>query len=421
MIDLQHLLQNPDRYKEELKKRFIDILVVDAIVETYSLWKTRNQELDLLRQQKNDFNKLIITLNGEEKQTKIVQMKAVSQKIKGLEAEAKELRESLDQLVLKIPCLTWDDIPVGKSDEQNPVTGTWGNKPGFTFEPKPYWELDIYKKYVDQEAGTKVMGSRGYYLRGEIARFQKVLFDYALDQILQQGFELFYVPLMLNEKVYTGTGHLPDFDGQMYETKIDEDKSFYFIGSSEPSIMGYFMDQNVGYLDSPILATCWSSCFRKEAGSYGKDQQGILRVHQFEKIEMVAISKPEETEKVFENFAEIVTNLYQSLGLHFQSVEVCTGDLPSKHRRQIDYNAYFPSQDKFREICSNGNAADFQNRGLRINYTNNKGEKETPWGLNCTAITFRTGLAILEQNQTSEGKIRLPKVLQDRFGKEFLE
>jgi len=158
------------------------------------------------------------------------------------------------------------------------------------------------------------------------------------------------VPLMLNEKVLTGTGHLPDFDGQQYEVSIDENKNFYLIGSSEPSIMGYFMNKNLGSLEVPILATCRSSCFRKEAGSYGKDQQGILRVHQFEKIEMVVICRPEDTEKCFDINAEINEYIWNSLGLCFRKVEICSGDMPGKHFRQQDDDAWFPEAQKFREI-----------------------------------------------------------------------
>ena len=182
------------------------------------------------------------------------------------------------------------------------------------------------------------------------------------------------------------------------------------------------MDKNLGFLDTPILNTCWSTCFRKEAGSYGKDQQGILRVHQFEKVEMVAICKDQSiAEELFEFFGKIEEEIYTALGLHFRSVEVCTGDLPSKHWRQQDFEAWFPNAKKFREICSNGNASDYQNRGLKISYKDGNGINQTPYGLNCSGITFRTGLAIMEQFQDENGKVKLPKVIADKMGKEYLE
>lgn len=264
------------------------------------------------------------------------------------------------------------------------------------------------------------MGSRGYYLHGDVALFQKVLFDYALEIVLKNGLELFYVPLMLNDKVLTGTGHIPDFDGQQYKVEVGENKNHYLIGSSEPSIMGYFMDKNLGEIKDPILATCWSTCFRQEAGSYGKDQQGILRVHQFEKIEMVALGTEAQMLATFDKFNLIVEQIYSGLGLHFRSVEVCSGDIPPKHTRQIDYEAWFPNANKYREICSSGNASDYQNRGLRINYKDELGNNQTPHGLNCTAITFRTGLAILEQFQQADGRVKLPAALASKMGREYL-
>jgi seryl-tRNA synthetase len=422
MVSIQQLLDNTAIFAQNMTDRGRDGNLAQLCVDSYNNWKVKNSELDELRAIKNKFNDLVITLQGDDKVTKINEMKVVSEQIKGLEGELRELREEFDNLLKKIPSLTSFDTPIGKDDSENPQDQIWGQKPEFSFQPKQYWELPVYSKYVFQEDGVKAMGSRGFYLKGEIARFQKVLFDYALDIIMQKGLELMYVPLMLNEKVLTGTGHLPDFDGQQYEVPFDENKSCYLIGSSEPSIMGFFMDKNVGYLSQPLLVTCQSTCFRKEAGSYGKDQQGILRVHQFEKVEMVAICKDQAmAEEYFEYFAMIEELIYNSLGLHFRSVEVCTGDIPSKHWRQQDYEAWFPGADKFREICSNGNASDYQNRGLRISYKGEDGNNHTPWGLNCSGITFRTGLAIMEQFQTEDGRVKIPQVLRERFGKEYLE
>ncbi len=422
MISIVQLLNNQLAFEQNLSDRNKDPKLALLTIEAYNSWRTKNSELDALRATKNSFNETVVNLKGEEKLTAIASMKSVSESIKILEADVRELRENYENLLKKIPSLTSTFTPVGKDDSENPVVGTYGDKPIFDFQPKQYWELPVYSKYVFQEDGVKAMGSRGFYMKGEIARFQKILFDYALEIIMSKGLELMYVPLMLNDKVLTGTGHLPDFDGQQYEVPFDENKSCYLIGSSEPSIMGFYMDKNLGYLNKPELVTCWSSCFRKEAGTYGKDQQGILRVHQFEKVEMVAICQDQsQAEEYFQYFDVIEKEIYSSLGLHYRSVEVCTGDLPSKHWRQQDFEAWFPGADKFREICSNGNAGDYQNRGLRITYKGDDGENHTPWGLNCSGITFRTGLAIMEQFQTIDGKVKIPKVLVPRFRKEFLE
>jgi seryl-tRNA synthetase len=421
MISIQHLAANPHIYQEELLKRGKSPDLALELAKLYEEYKTVLQKTEKMRAEKNDFNKKAVKLDGEAKQVAILEMKKLAENLKKTEEDLKMLKEKLDEMILKIPNLSSPQTPKGKDDTDNPVIKHFGQKKEFQFKPKPYYELDVYQKYVSQKDGVKAMGSRGYYMTGKMANFQRVLFNYALDIVLKEGFELFYVPLMLNDKVLTGTGHLPDFDGQQYEVNINENTSYYLVGSSEPSIMGYYMNKNLGRLEKPILNTCQSSCFRKEAGSYGKDQQGILRVHQFEKLEMVAIAKKDEALALFEKFQEIVEKIYSGLEICYQAVEVCSGDMPSKHYRQIDYEAWFPGENKFREICSNGNASDFQNRGLNIFYIDENGQKQTPWGLNCTAITFRTGLAILEQNQTADGKVKLPNVLVDSFGSQWLE
>ena len=416
MISLQHLLQNPQIYKDELKKRFKHD-VVDQILQIHQAFKPKQQELENLRQQKNEFNDLVISLQGEEKLTKINEMKSVSEQIKTLENTVRELTQNMDKMVAKIPNLSSNKTSIGKDDTENPVIKTNGKKPEFNFEPKPYWELEVYKKYVGSAEGAKAMGSRGFYLLGEMARFRKVLFDWAEDFILQKGFEMMYVPLLLNEKVLTEIGNLPDFDGQLYEVPISENKNYYLIPSSEQSMMAFWAGKHIGELEKPLLMMANTTCFRKEAGSYGKDQQGILRTHQFEKIEIDAIYRPEDEEKVFDFMSAVCEEMYNLLGIHYQAVEVCSGDLPFKHHRQIDYNAYFPGVDQFREICSNGSATNYQNRGLKIRYSENL----IPHSNNCTGMVFRTGLAILEQFQDESGRVKIPQVLVKRFGKEWLE
>lgn len=418
MISIHNLIKNPEIFKQEMQKRFKDDSVIEKILQTYQNYKPKLSELEDLRRQKNEFNELVVNLKGEEKTTQIAKMKQTSEQIKNLESWVKDLKENLDKLISQVPNLTNSKVPKGRDDSDNPVVYAWGDKPKFEFEPKPYWELEVYKKYVASQEGTKVMGSRGFYLRGEMTRFRKILFDWAEDEILKKGFESFYVPLLLNEKTMTEIGNLPDFDGQLYEVPIAENKNYYLIPSSEQSMMGFWAGKNLGDLDKPVLMMANTTCFRKEAGSYGKDQQGILRTHQFEKIEIDAIYKPEDEGRMFEFMSQICQDLYQQLKINYRIVEVCTGDMPQKHHRQQDFEAYFPSSDRFREICSNGSATDFQNRGLKITYGQ---DNQFPHSNNCTGMVFRTGLAILEQFQDKNGRVKIPQVLQARFGKEWLE
>ena len=420
MIDIKHLVQNVERYREELTRRGGNPEFAVEAQRVYEEWKNLKWEIDPLLQEKNDFNKKIGTLSPEERETALEEMKWLSEKIKQKEESLKDLQSHLTQAIAKIPNLTYDAIPIGKSDADNPVVQTWGEKPKFNFEPKPYYELDVYKEFVDQKTWAEVMWARGYFMRGDMAKFQKVLFNWVEQIIWEHGFEPMYVPLMLNEKTMTEIWNLPDFDGQLYEIPINEDTSYFLIPSSEQALMSYYARKNVWDLKEPILVMANTTCFRKESGSYGKDQQGILRVHQFEKIEIDALCRPEDSDKVFDLNAKINEEIYSKLWLHFRAVEVCSGDMPAKHHKQVDYEAWFPGEWKFREVCSNGAASDYQTRGLKTTY-NRDGAKEFAWSLNCTAVTFRTGLAIMEQFQTQDGKVEIPEVLQPyMWGKTIL-
>jgi len=420
MIDIKHLAQNVERYAHELEIRGWETKNAHQAADIYNNWKAQKLELDELLQKKNDFNKSIASLSPEEKQSALADMKKVSDEIKQKELVFKETSQELTKAVAKIPNLTYDGIPVWKSDADNPVVEVWGEKPSFDFEVKPYYELDVYKKYVDQKTGAKVMGARGYFMKWEIAKFQKVLFNWVEQLIWDNGFEPMYVPLMMNEKTMTDIWNLPDFDGQLYEVPINDDTNYYLIPSSEQPLMWYYAGKNVWDLEQPLLVMANTTCFRKESGSYGKDQQGILRVHQFEKIEIDALCRPEDNEKVFALNAKINEEIYSKLWLHFRAVEVCSWDMPAKHHKQIDYEAWFPGEWKFREVCSNGAASDYQTRGLKTTYDRDW-NREFAWSLNCTAVTFRTGLAIMEQFQTADGKVVIPEVLRPfMWGKTML-
>lgn len=421
MIDLNNLFEHPSLYKEGMKKRWKDSAVVDELIVLYEEYKLQLRSLEDMRAEKNTFSKQIWNLTDQEREEKMKDMKELSEKTKILSEKVSWMKSEIDKLLKKIPNVLSKYVPVWNDDNDNLELWLYWNKPYFDFEPKPYWELPVYKKYVWQEEWVKAMWTRWYYMRWEMARFQKVLFDYALDYIMSNWYELFYVPLMLNSNVLTWTWHLPDFDWQQYEVPINESTSFYLIWSSEPSIMWYYLNENVWDLETPIKVTCLSSCFRKESWSYWKDQQWILRVHQFDKVEMVVICRPEHAEECFQNHARINEAIFNSLWIHFRKVEVCTWDMPGKHYRQQDYEAYFPWVDKFREIWSNWNASDFQNRWLWISYKKTPSSKAIPWWLNDTWITFRVWLAIMEQNQTEDWKVKIPTVLVDRFWKKYLE
>ncbi len=418
MISIQHLVENTSLYTKELQKRFMDETLAEKAKQAYLDWKNKQHELEAFRQQKNEFNTIILNLSNEEKTSKILEMKVIAEQIKAIESEAKELKEALDNLIARIPNLTWEGMPIGKDSDANVEKAVYGQKPNFTFTPKNYYELPIFQRDFLSEKGVAASGFRGYFVTGELAKFQRVLFNWVLDRLIQDNFEYVIPPIAVNEELMKGTGFFPTGRDDVYE--ITDGKEVKFIpGTSEPQLMFRYSNEVLD-LTKPKKLTAWTTCFRKEVGSYGKDVKGGIRVHQFEKVETVFICKPEDTYKVFEEMTGIFHNTLDQLGLFYHDLETSTGDNSLKNHRMIDIEAWFPAQEKFRELSSSSICTDYQTRNLNIKYKQADGTVELAHSLNCTGITNRTMFAIMEQFQQEDGSVKVPKVLVERFGKEFL-
>ncbi len=417
MISLTHLLQNPQIYKDELTKRFKDEIVIDQIVKFHELYKPKQSELENLRRQKNEFNDLVVNLAGEQKIAKISEMKIIAEQIKILEGEVRELKENLDKLLYLVPNLTWEKMPVGPDSDSNVETAIYGKKPEFDFEAKNYYDLPVFVRDYKMSKGVEAGGARAYYIAGELARFQKVLFDWVFEELTKSGFEYVIVPYMVSENLLFGTGFFPTGREDVYEV-MGQNK--FLVGTSEAQLMFLHSDETLD-LSKPKKLMGWTRCFRKESGSYGKDTKGGFRVHEFEKIETVILCEPSQTYVVFEEMTQIFRDKLDKLGLFYHDLETSTGDNGYKNHRMIDIEAWFPAQKTFREVCSSSICTDYQTRTLNIKFKNQKGETELAHSLNCTGITSRTMLAILEQFQDENGRVKIPQVLQERFGKEWLE
>jgi seryl-tRNA synthetase len=410
MIDIKHLVECTELYINEMEKRGMDEYFVITAKELYLQINIRKQELDSLRTIKNNFNSQVMALHGEQKLDAIADMKANSEKIKELEFTVKTEEQELQSLIYKIPNLTWEQIPVGKNDEHNVVKEVFGMAPKFSFTPQHYYELPLFKRDYHAQAGVDAVGARGYYITGKLAMLQRALYRWVEDRILDSGFEYVIPPIMVNEAVMYGTGFFPSGKNDFYTVNPGED-DLYLVGSSEPSLMYLYHDKKLD-LDNPKLLTANTTCFRREAGSYGQDTKGGIRVHQFEKIEQVVLCKPSESAEQFNKLTEFFTQTATLLGLHIHQLEVCTGDISLKNNRQIDIEAWFPAQDKFRELCSSSNCTDFQTRNINIKYQTDQGDYQLAHSLNCTGITNRTMFAILEQFQQADGSVAIPEVLQ---------
>lgn len=419
MIDIKQLIKNPTLYKVEMSNRSKDETIVDRLVESYSGYLTNLPLLDALRAQKNTFNETIVSLTNEQKNIAIVEMKKISDEIKTLELKVKTFKDKADELLYLIPNLTSPQTPIGKDDSFNCVIETIGQKKIFDFVPVNYYDLPLFKRDYLGQKGVEAFGSRGYYIKGKLAKVQKALFEFVSKSIETAGFEYISVPIMINEKTLYGTGFFPGGIEDTYSV-TSGDKTFYLVGTSEAPLM-YLHSNTTLSLSEPVKITAQTPCFRKEAGSYGKDVAGGIRVHQFDKVEMVVICKPEESQNVFEELVNLTKSNINELGLNYQLLEISTGDISIKNHRQVDVEAWFPAQGQFRELCSASNCTDYQTRTLNITYINKNGDKEIAHSLNCTGVVNRFLYAILEQNQQFDGSVILPQGLANIVGFKTLD
>jgi seryl-tRNA synthetase len=421
MIDIKHLNNNQELYIKELTKRFGDSNTVAEIAKTHQNLVKNQKQLDDLRAVKNAFNLVVKDLSPEQKKLKLEEMKEVSIQITNFEKQVSNLKTLQEELLCKIPNLTSDQSPIGKDDQANIEifkNGTVKTELEFGFLPKNYYDLPIFKRDYLGNKGVEAFGTRGYYIKGTLAKLQKAMFEIVNENIAAYGFEYVICPILVNDKTLFGTGFFPSGIEDTYKVSAG-DKTFYLVGTSEAPLMFLNSNSTVN-LNNPIKITSQTPCFRKEAGSYGKDVAGGIRVHQFDKTEMVIICKPEQGPQMFDEFIKLATKNIELFELAYHHLEVSTGDMSIKNHRQIDLEAWFPAQGKYRELCSASNCTDYQTRALNITYLDQNGIKQVAHSLNCTGVVNRMLFAILEQNQLVDGSVKLPKLLAQKIGQDVV-
>jgi len=300
-------------------------------------------------------------------------------------------------------------VPIGKDENENVEIKRVGEIPKFDFEPKPHDELGEKLDWLDFTRGVKLAKSRFTVMKKDAARLERALINFFLDHNRSYGFEEVYVPFIVNKETMTGTGQLPKFEEDLFKI---EDEDLYLIPTAEVPLTNLFRDEIISDLSEPIKLTSYTPCFRKEAGSYGKDTKGIIRQHQFDKVELVAITRPEDSDKMFEEMVECASKALEKLELPYRQVMLCTGDLGFSAAKTIDLEVWIPSQNKYREISSISNTRDFQARRAKIRYKDGK-KNRLVHTLNGSSLAVgRTLVAIMENNQTKDGKIKIPKALE---------
>ena len=413
MIDLKLLEKDFENIANKLKLKGVDEKSLEEIKNLFKEKKEFKTQLDKLLAQRNTLSKQIGTLmkNGEKEKAEEVkkEVNALKEQISELENKLKALEESLNQKALVIPNIPDEDVPVGKDEEDNVEIKRVGDIPQFDFEPKPHDELGEKLDWLDFVRGVKLAKSRFTVMKKDAARLERALINFFLDHNREWGFEEVYVPFIVNRETMTGTGQLPKFEEDLFKI---EDENLYLIPTAEVPLTNLFRDEIITDLEKPIKLTAYTPCFRKEAGSYGKDTKGIIRQHQFDKVELVAITKPEDSDKIFDEMVACAGAALEKLGLPYRQLMLCTGDLGFSAAKTIDLEVWIPSQDRYREISSISNTRDFQARRAKIRYKDGKKNRFVHTLNGSSLAVGRTLVAIMENYQTKDGNVRIPEVLK---------
>ncbi len=412
MIDLKLLERDFDTVAQKLKKKKVDEELLSNLKEIFKELKEKRAILEEYQAIQNKKSKLFPLYKKEGKD--IGELKKELEENKQNIAKAtevvRELEDKLYQIALNIPNLPDDDVPTGEDEEDNKEIKRVLEIPKFDFTPKEHWELDEEQNIIDFKRGVKLAKSRFSVLKGVGARLERALINYMLDFNRQRGFEEVTVPYIVNKDTLLGTGQLPKFEDDLFKI---EDEELYLIPTAEVPLTNLYQDEIIPAEKLPIMMTAYSACFRKEAGSAGRDTRGMIRQHQFDKVELVCITKQEESDEVFEKMVECASDLLTSLGLPHRLVELCGGDLGFSAAKTIDLEVWLPGQNRYREISSISNTRDFQARRAKIRYKDGK-KNILAHTLNGSSLAVgRTLIAIMENYQKEDGSFEIPKVLKD--------
>ena len=410
MLNLKFVRENIDLVKKKMNERGLEIDLNDFI-KVDGEWRETLREVEQLRYERNSVSEQIAQLKKEKKAAseKITAMREVSQRIKDLEIGLEEKENALRNLLLVIPNIPHDTVAPGKCSDDNPEIRKWGELPTFSFTPKPHWDIGESLGILDFERGAKITGARFtlYWALG--ARLERALINFMLDlHTKEHGYVEVLPPFLVNRESMTGTGQLPKFEEDLFKTSLD----YFLVPTAEVPVTNIHANEVLSEKDLPLYYTAYTPCFRKEAGSYGKDTRGLIRQHQFNKVEMVKFTTPEasyeELEKLLLNAEEVL----KKLEIHYRVVSLCSADLGFSASKTYDIEVWLPGQNVYREISSCSNFEDFQARRANIRYRTEEGKMRYVHTLNGSGLAVgRTLVAILENYQQEDGTVLVPRAL----------
>jgi seryl-tRNA synthetase len=420
MIDIKFLRENPDVVRASQKGRGENVELVDQIIAIDEIKRAAINEFELLRQEQNVLSKSVGAAKGDEKTALLANAKELADKVKAADAKRSEVEEQAKQLVMQLSHLLDTEAPIGGEEDFVTIehVGTPRDFAKDGFEPKDHVELGKLLGAIDTERGAKVAGSRSYYLTGAGAMLEFALVNYAIQSALKNGFTPVIPPVLVNPSAMEGTGFLGQAAENVYRIEKDD---VYLVGTSEVPLAAMHMDEILPADKLPMRYAGYSSCFRREAGTYGKDTRGIIRVHQFDKVEMFSFCKPEDAKEEHKRLLQWEKDFLNAMEIPYRVIDVASGDLGSSATRKFDIEAWIPTQGAYREVTSTSNCTEYQARRLNIRYKDADGTKAIAT-LNGTLVAIpRMIVAILENHQNADGTVNVPAALQPFLGTAKLE
>lgn len=414
MIDLALLRDQPEIVRRSQAARGHDVSTVDAAIEADRSRRAALTAFEDLRAEQNAFGKQVAQAPKEEKAGLVAQAKELADRVKQAQQASNAAADAAASALALIENVVIDGVPAGGEADFVELRRV-GETPVFSFEPRDHLEIGEKLGAIDMERGAKVSGARFYFLKGIGARLEIALMNLALDKALQNGFTPMIVPTLVRPEIMQGTGFLGEHADEVYH--LDKDDDLYLVGTSEVALAGYHKDEIVDLSAGPLRYAGWSTCYRREAGSYGKDTRGIIRVHQFNKLEMFVYTTPEAAEQEHLRLVALQEEMLTALGLSYRVIDVAAGDLGSSAARKYDIEAWVPTQGAFRELTSTSNCTTFQARRLDVRHRAEAGGRtEHVATLNGTLATTRWIVALLETHQQEDGSVRVPEVLRPYLG-----
>ncbi|MBI2471056.1 MAG: serine--tRNA ligase [Planctomycetes bacterium] len=417
MLDINFIRNNPDKVKQAIANKHENAASIDQILEVDTQRRSMIHACEQLKSKRNEHSKEVSELKkkGQDASKIIEETKKIGDDIKSIEEKLKELDAQITNLMLRIPNVPAADVPIGKDERDNVIVKAWGQRKTFDFTPLPHWELGSILNILDTERASKISGSGFILLKGLGAKLERALFSFMLDvHTRDHGYTELFPPFLVNRTTMTGTGQLPKLEEDMYRTAADD---LFLVPTAEVPVTNIHRDEILSFKELPIYYTAYTPCFRREAGSYGKDTRGIIRVHQFNKVELVKLVRPETSYDELELLLGNAERILQLLGLEYRVAKLSTGDMSFAAAKCYDIEVWAPGLNKFLEVSSCSNFEDFQARRINIRFRDEDGKLRFVHTLNGSGLALpRTVIALLETYQQKDGSVIIPDVLQPYMG-----